>query len=94
VESLAGDLPDWPGGQPDHADQTALRLSLGSALSRLTRKQRAVIVLRFFDDLTEVQAAETLGVSVGTIKSQTAKALERLRILAPDLDDASMTGGA
>jgi RNA polymerase sigma-70 factor (sigma-E family) len=94
AETLAAVLPDRAGRQPDHADQTVLRLSLSSALSRLTLKQRAVIVLRFFDDLTEVQAAETLGVSVGTVKSQTAKALERLRILAPDLDDVNMTGDA
>jgi RNA polymerase sigma factor (sigma-70 family) len=66
---------------------------LRSALARLTPKQRAVIVLRFFDDLPEVQAAETLGVSVGTVKSQTAKALERLRILAPELDSLNKTGG-
>jgi RNA polymerase sigma-70 factor (sigma-E family) len=94
AESLAGDLPDRPGGQPDHADQTVLRLSLRDALSRLTRKQRAVIVLRFFDDLTELQAADTLGVSIGTVKSQTAKALERLRVLAPDLGDVNVTGEA
>lgn len=92
VESFTGEVPDGPGPQPDHAEQTALRLSLRSALSRLTVKQRAVIVLRFFDDLTEAQAAETLGVSVGTVKSQTAKALERLRILAPELADVSVSG--
>nr|WP_239096094.1 SigE family RNA polymerase sigma factor [Micromonospora lutea] len=94
VEAFAGDVPDWSGVEADHAEQTVLRLSLRSALSRLTPKQRAVVVLRFFDDLTEVQAAETLGVSVGTIKSQTAKALERLRVLAPELDGLNMTGGA
>jgi RNA polymerase sigma-70 factor (sigma-E family) len=93
VEAFTGDIPDRPGVQSDHAELTVLRLSLRSALARLTPKQRAVIVLRFFDDLPEVQAAETLGVSVGTIKSQTAKALERLRILAPELDGLNMTGG-
>ncbi|GAB1692571.1 SigE family RNA polymerase sigma factor [Krasilnikovia sp. M28-CT-15] len=94
VESFAGDVPDRPGAQSDHAEHTVLRLSLLSALSRLTAKQRAVIVLRFFDDMTEVQAAETLGVSVGTVKSQTAKALERLRILAPELSGVSVIGDA
>jgi RNA polymerase sigma factor (sigma-70 family) len=92
VESFTGGVPDRPGVQTDHAEQTVLRLSLRSALSRLTPKQRAVIVLRFFDDLTEVQAAETMGVSVGTIKSQTAKALERLRVLAPELNGVSVSG--
>ena len=94
VESFTGNVPDLPGAQSDHTERTVLQLSLRSAMSRLTAKQRAVIVLRFFDDLTEAQAAETLGVSVGTIKSQTAKALERLRVLAPDLNGVNMTGGA
>jgi RNA polymerase sigma-70 factor (sigma-E family) len=94
VELFTGDVPDRPGGQADHAEQTALRLSLRSALSRLTAKQRAVVILRFFDDLTEAQAAETLGVSVGTIKSQTAKALERLRVLAPELGGVNVSGDA
>lgn len=60
-------------------------LLLKQALSRLTVKQRAVIVLRYVDDLTEVEAAAALGVSVGTVKSQTAAALRRLREQAPEL---------
>ncbi|MDG6108582.1 SigE family RNA polymerase sigma factor [Dactylosporangium aurantiacum] len=94
AEAFPGELPDRAGAGPDHAEHTALRLSLRSALSRLTAKQRAVVVLRFFDDLTEAQAAEVLGVSVGTVKSQTAKALERLRILAPELAGAGVNGDA
>jgi DNA-directed RNA polymerase specialized sigma24 family protein len=39
-----------------------------------------VIVLRFYDDLTEVQTAAALGVSVGTVKSQTARAFKALRV--------------
>ncbi|MFC5730566.1 MULTISPECIES: SigE family RNA polymerase sigma factor [Nocardioides] len=57
------------------------------ALARLTPAQRAVLVLRHFDDLSERQTAEVLGVSVGTVKSQNAAALARLRTGAPELLD-------
>ena len=66
---------------------TDLRLTLEQALGRLTSKQRTVLVLRFFEDLTEVQAAAALGVSAGTVKSTTRQALARLRSLAPELSD-------
>lgn len=61
------------------------RLTLAAALARLTPRQRAVLVVRFYDDRTEVEAARLLGCSVSTVKSQTRHALERLRVLAPEL---------
>ena len=61
------------------------------ALMRLTPSQRAVLVLRHFDDLSERETADILGVSVGTVKSQNAVALARLRTGAPELLD--LTGG-
>jgi RNA polymerase sigma-70 factor (sigma-E family) len=64
-----------------------LRLTLEQALARLTPKQRTVLVLRFFEDLTEVQAAAALGVTAGTVKSTTRQALGRIRVLAPELAD-------
>lgn len=72
---------DRPADATDHD----ARLSLSAALDRLTAKQRAVLVLRYYEDLTEVQTAETLGVSVGTVKSTTRQALARLRDRAPHL---------
>ena len=65
-----------------------LRLTLEAALARLTPKQRTILVLRFFEDLTEVQTAEATGVSVSTVKSTTRHALARLRTIAPDLVEA------
>jgi RNA polymerase sigma-70 factor (sigma-E family) len=62
-------------------------LVVQKALERLTPKQRAVLVLRHFDDLSEHDAAAVLGVSVGTVKSQNAAALARLRDGAPELFD-------
>ena len=66
-------------------DGLAGRLTLDAALARLTPRQRAVLVLRFYDDLTEAQTAAALGCSVSTVKSQTVHALGRLRVLAPEL---------
>ncbi len=55
------------------------RLVIVAALQELPPRQRAVIVLRYFEDLTERATAEVLGVSVGTVKSQASDALRRLR---------------
>ena len=55
------------------------RLVLWSQVRLLAPRQRAVIVLRFYEDLTERQTAEVLGCSVGTVKSTTHGALTRLR---------------
>jgi hypothetical protein len=52
-----------------------------------SRRQRAVIVLRYYEDLTEKQTAQELGIAVGTGKSQARDGLARLRELVPDLDD-------
>ncbi|WP_322920835.1 SigE family RNA polymerase sigma factor [Nocardioides renjunii] len=62
-----------------------LRLTLDEALARLTAKQRTVLVLRFYEDLTEVETARALGITAGTVKSTTRQALSRLRTLAPEL---------
>jgi RNA polymerase sigma-70 factor (sigma-E family) len=65
-----------------HHDSTD-RIELLEDLRRLSPRQRAVIVLRYFDDLTEVDTAEALGISVGTVKSHVRDALARLRSQQP-----------
>jgi RNA polymerase sigma-70 factor (sigma-E family) len=64
-----------------------LQLSLERALQRLTARQRAVLVLRYYEDLTEVETARVLGVGVGTVKSMHRQALARLKAAAPDLGE-------
>jgi len=84
----------WSGEVPSNfvpelagADSTEIigrRERLRRALLSLPPRQRAVLVLRFYDDLTEWQTAEMLRCSVGTVKSQAAKGLARLRQTLPD----------
>ena len=80
-ETSTESLPELAGARVD----VDARLALRQALAHLAPRQRAVIVLRYFDDLTEGQTAELLGISVGTVKSQARDALARLRTLVPDL---------
>ncbi|MDX5460074.1 SigE family RNA polymerase sigma factor [Micromonospora tulbaghiae] len=83
VERLDATPAERGGG--DHSEETALRLSVVAALRRLTARQRAVVVLRYYEDLTEAQVAETLGCSVGTVKRHGHDAVRRLRDLVPEL---------
>ena len=84
----------WREQSVDRVPETAVvtagsdeRLVLQQALVALPPRQRAVIVLRYYEDLTEKQTAQQLGIAVGTVKSQARDGLARLRELAPDLDD-------
>jgi len=63
----------------DPAGAYADRDALWRALGQLPHRQRAILVLRFFEDLTEAQTADILGVTVGTVKSQCSRALVKLR---------------
>lgn len=76
----------------DHSERSDDRDLVWQALRTLPPAQRAVLVLRFHADFTEAQAAEALGVSVGTIKSQTSRALAKLRTHLAD-ERALVVGG-
>jgi RNA polymerase sigma-70 factor (sigma-E family) len=80
-EVSTADLPD--GRAPDGRDLDDADL-LGRALATLSPRQRAVVVLRYYDDLTERETADALGISVGTVKSHARDALARLRVLVPE----------
>jgi RNA polymerase sigma-70 factor (sigma-E family) len=68
--------------EPDAADGVAARLGLSELLDRLAPRKRVILVLRFYCDLSVEETAELLGITEGTVKSQTAKGLETLRELA------------
>jgi RNA polymerase sigma-70 factor (sigma-E family) len=70
----------------DMATEVAMRMALRDALAALTGRQRAVLVLRVYDDLPEAQVADMLNCSVGTVKSTMSRALARLR------DDPRLAG--
>ena len=57
---------------------------LWDLVQTLPRKARAVLVLRYYEDLSEAETARVMGCSIGTVKSQTAKGLSRLRALLAD----------
>ena len=80
IEPPTGHVPD--GAAPEPAD---IGLDLGHALGLLPERQRAIVALRFLDDLSVAEVAHVLGVAEGTVKSQTARALDTLRAHLPEL---------
>ena len=76
-ELPAADLPER--AAPEAADRSVDPQDLWEAIGHLPRRQRAVVVLRYLEDRTEAETAELLGCSAGTVKSQCAKALAKLK---------------
>ena len=85
-ESPTSDLPERSTG--DESDATVRRHELMDALAQLPRGQRAVVVLRWLEDLSEAQTADLLGCSIGTVKSQAARAMASLRAALADPEGA------
>ncbi|HEY3926542.1 MAG TPA: SigE family RNA polymerase sigma factor [Acidothermaceae bacterium] len=77
------------GAVPDHGKAIAERTALAAALTQLTRRERTIVVLRYYVDLSEAEVAAHVGVSVGTVKSTSSKALAKLR-RSPDLSDTDL----
>ena len=86
MEISTDDPPDGA-RSVDEAGRSVNRLALRAVLAELAPRQRAVIVLRYFEDATEAETAELLGISVGTVKSTASRALTKLRAIAPYLLD-------
>jgi len=83
-EQFAEEPPEGPAEAREDAD-AALRLTVRTALMGLTTKQRAVVVLRFFEDRSVDETAAVLGCAPGTVKTQTSRALSHLRSALPEL---------
>jgi RNA polymerase sigma-70 factor (sigma-E family) len=86
-EYAVDELPEpEPRPEPDAAEQQAVRDAMWRAVRKLPVRQRAMVVLRYYEDLSEASTAEVLGVSVGTVKSAVSRALAKMRC------DASLVG--
>ena len=64
----------------DHAIASDLQEAMRRAIDRLPERMRAAVVLRYYEDMTEAEVAEVLGVSLGTVKSTVSRAVAKLRI--------------
>lgn len=71
--------PEPVPGDDDPAERQALHDAMWRAIMKLPARQRAMVVLRYYEDLSEAQTAEVLGVTVGTVKSAVSRALSKLR---------------
>jgi RNA polymerase sigma-70 factor (sigma-E family) len=91
-EHPTDELPERPqDGRDDFADAMSLHDALWTALAGLPKRQRAMVVLRYYEDLSEAETAAVMGVSVGTVKSTTSRALSKLRETSGLRDDPRAT---
>lgn len=85
-------LPDRP-DDVDHAEEHARRDALFRALRILTWRERSVVVLRYYEDMTETEIATVLGIAPGTVKSTASRALRKLRD-SPELSFADIASAS
>ncbi|WP_163511344.1 SigE family RNA polymerase sigma factor [Fodinicola acaciae] len=87
-ERATGELPEE--ASADVSEEHAKRDAVFRALATLTPRERTVVVLRYYEDLSEEATATALGVAVGTVKSTAARAFAKLRI-TPDIGEVRLT---
>ena len=78
--------PHPPDAGPDHAGRQASRDAAWELLRSLPRRQRAVLVLRYYEDLPDAEIATILGCAESTVRSQATRALAALRAVVPAMD--------
>ncbi len=83
-------VPAEPPPAPDHAEHSAERDQVWTLLAGLPRRQRAALVLRFYEGLADQEIADVLGCAVGTVRAHISRALATLRAAAP----AHLAGGS
>lgn len=81
-ETASSEVPDWVPTRDTYDEGRGQ--ALWDLVQTLPRKQRAAVVLRYYEELTEAETADVLGCSIGTVKSQTSRALATLRDTATD----------
>ncbi|GII59043.1 RNA polymerase sigma factor [Planotetraspora thailandica] len=75
-----------------HEDAVELRQAMRTALARLTPRQRTILVLRYFEDMSETEISSVLGIGVGSVRSQIHRSLERLKKVSPELSTVRGSG--
>jgi len=80
--------------EPDHADAHAERTAIADEIAKLSRRQRAVVILRYYEDLPDAEIADLLGCTPSTVRAHARRALHALRIESAELVSGARIGDA